>query len=137
MKPGTGNLLGTVLTVVVAFFILGPAIATCISQFTVQKKFNDIMIEKGVVSAEEVNKLHPKKQIAGVVICLIFAAIIGVVCAKNGWFTAGFTLIALAFGIFKNRKVMQFTSFTAQRFKAAFKDVMDVKKFNDYIDKTF
>ena len=133
----TGSLIGNVLTVVVAFFMLGPAIATCISQFTVQKKFNDIMIEKGVISAEEVNKLHPKKQIAGVIICLVFLGVIVAICVKNGWFTAVISAVSLAFGIFKKRKVMQFNSFTAERFKAAYKGTMDAKKFNKYIDETF
>ena len=137
MNTSTGNLLGTVLTVVVAFFILGPAIATCISQFTVQKKFNQIMIEKGIVPAEEVQKIHPKKQIAGVVLCLILLAVVTSICFKNDLYTLIFTIVALAFGIFKNRKVMQFNSFTAQRFKAAYGSVMDVKKYNKYIDETF
>ena len=137
MNSNTGSLIGNVLTVVVALFILGPAIATCISQFTVQKKFNDIMIEKGVVSAETVQKLHPKKQLAGVIICLVFLGVVSAICAKNGWFTSVITAVSLAFGVFKNRKVMEFNTFTAQRFKAAYKDSMDAKKFNKYIDETF
>ena len=137
MNTSTANLIGTVLTVVVAFFILGPAIATCISQFTVQRKFNAIMIERGVVSAEEVKKLHPKKEAAGVIICLILTGVVTAICQKNDLFTLIFTAIALGFGVFKNRKVLEFNSFTAQRFKAAYGRVMDVKKFNQYIDETF
>ena len=137
MNTSTANLIGTVLTVVVAFFILGPAIATCISQFTVQRKFNAIMIERGVVSAEEVKKLHPKKEAAGVIICLILMGVVTAICQKNDLFTLIFTAVALGFGVFKNRKVLEFNSFTAQRFKAAYGRVMDVKKFNQYIDETF
>ncbi|MCQ2565730.1 MAG: hypothetical protein MJ194_02640 [Clostridia bacterium] len=137
MNSNTANLIGTVLTVVVALFILGPAIATCISQFTVQRKFNAIMIEKGVVPEEEVKKLHPKKEAAGVIICLVLLGVVAAICIKNDLFTLIFTLLALAFGIFKNRKVMQFNSFTAQRFKAAYGNVMDAKKFNKYIDEIF
>ena len=137
MNTSTANLIGTVLTVVVAFFILGPAIATCISQFTVQRKFNAIMIERGVVSAEEVKKLHPKKEAAGVSICLILMGVVTAICQKNDLFTLIFTAVALGFGVFKNRKVLEFNSFTAQRFKAAYGRVMDVKKFNQYIDETF
>ena len=137
MNTNTANLIGTVLTVVVAFFILGPAIATCISQFTVQRKFNAIMIERGVVSEEEVKKIHPKKEAAGVVICLILTGVVTAICRKNDLFTLIFTAIALGFGVFKNRKVLEFNSFTAQRFKAAYGRVMDVKKFNQYIDETF
>lgn len=133
----TGSLIGNVITVVVAFFILGPAIATCISQFTVQKKFNNIMIERGVISAEEVSKLHPKKQLAGVLICLVFLGIVTAICLKNDWYTFVFTALGLVGGIFKNRKVMEFNTFTAQRFKAAYKGKMDAKKFNKYIDETF
>ena len=137
MNTSTANLIGTVLTVVVAFFILGPAIATCISQFTVQRKFNAIMIERGVVSEEEVKKIHPKKEAAGVIICLILTGVVTAICQKNDLFTLIFTAIALGFGVFKNRKVLEFNSFTAQRFKAAYGRVMDVKKFNQYIDETF
>ena len=137
MNTNTANLIGTVLTVVVAFFILGPAIATCISQFTVQRKFNAIMIERGVVSEEEVKKIHPKKEAAGVIICLILTGVVTAICQKNDLFTLIFTAIALGFGVFKNRKVLEFNSFTAQRFKAAYGRVMDVKKFNQYIDETF
>ena len=137
MNTNAANLIGTVLTVVVAFFIMGPAVATCISQFTVQRKFNAIMIERGVVSEEEVKKLHPKKEAAGVVICLILSGVLTAICQKNGLFTLIFTAIALGFGVFKNRKVLEFNSFTAQRFKAAYGKVMDVKKFNKYIDETF
>ena len=137
MNTNTANLIGTVLTVVVAFFILGPAIATCISQFTVQRKFNAVMIERGIVPEAEIRKLHPKKEAAGVIICLVLLGVVAAICAKNNLFTMIFTLVALAFGIFKNRKVMQFNSFTAQRFKAAYGNVMDIKKYNKYIDETF
>lgn len=137
MNTNTADLIGTVLTVIVAFFILGPAIATCISQFTVQRKFNALMIEKGVVSEEEVKKIHPKKEIAGVIICAVLTGVVLGILRKNDLFTLIFTAIALGFGVFKNRKVMEFNSFTAQRFKAAYGKVMDVEKYNKYIDETF
>ena len=53
------------------FFVAAPCLLSAISLFGVQKRFAKVMIEEGVVSAEEVKKYHPTKQIAGVVLSIL------------------------------------------------------------------
>ena len=49
-----------------AFFVVAPCVLNAVSLFTVQKRFARTMIDLGVVQADVVHKLHPKKEIAGV-----------------------------------------------------------------------
>ena len=51
-----------------AFFVVAPCVLNAVSLFTVQKRFAKTMIDLGVVQADVVHKLHPKKEIAGVII---------------------------------------------------------------------
>lgn len=52
------------------------------SLFGVQKQFAKAMVQEGVVKQEDVDRIHPKKQIAGVVISLIMLAVLAFTCAK-------------------------------------------------------
>ena len=47
------------------FFVVAPCILNAVSLFGVQKQFAKAMIDEGVVKAEDVQRIHPKKQIAG------------------------------------------------------------------------
>ena len=47
-----------------AFFVVAPCVLNAVSLFTVQKRFAKTMIDLGVVQADVVHKLHPKKEIA-------------------------------------------------------------------------
>ncbi|MFR7892819.1 MAG: hypothetical protein ACLU38_00770 [Dysosmobacter sp.] len=51
-----------------AFFVAAPMLLNAISLFTVQKRFAKAMVDEGVVKEETVRRLHPKKQVAGVLI---------------------------------------------------------------------
>ena len=51
-----------------AFFVAAPMLLNAISLFTVQKRFAKVMVDEGVVKEETVRRLHPKKQVAGVLI---------------------------------------------------------------------
>ena len=44
-----------------AFFVVAPCVLNAVSLFTVQKRFARTMIDLGVVQADVVRKLHPKK----------------------------------------------------------------------------
>ena len=60
-----------------AFFVVAPCVLNAVSLFTVQKRFAKTMIDLGVVQADVVHKLHPKKEIAGVIISLVVVAAFG------------------------------------------------------------
>ncbi len=131
------QLIYYLLLALYAFFVVAPCVLNAVSLYGVQKQFNEIMIEEKIVSRLEVNKLHPKKQVGGVVVSLIlllilvnFAARLGVM----GFASAGVPLLA---GLFKYRGIVQFNSLTAKRFRTSYEHVMDGKKFNRYIDKHF
>ena len=57
-----------------AFFVAAPMLLNAISLFTVQKRFAKVMVDEGVVKEETVRRLHPKKQVAGVLISLLVLA---------------------------------------------------------------
>ena len=95
-----------------AFFVVAPCVLNAVSLFTVQKRFAKTMIDLGVVQADVVHKLHPKKEIAGVIISLVV-------------------------GFLKYRQIVQFNSLTVKRFQNTYQGQMDVKKYNDYVNKTF
>ena len=60
-----------------AFFVVAPCVLNAVSLFTVQKCFAKTMIDLGVVKEDVVHKLHPKKEIAGVIISLVVVAAFG------------------------------------------------------------
>ena len=71
MNGNMTQLLGNVLLVVFTFFGVVPVLLNTVSQFTVLKRFSEEMVREGVIEEQKVKDLLPKKQIAGVVICLI------------------------------------------------------------------
>ena len=110
---------------------------SAVSQFGVQKRFARTMIDEGVISAEEVKLIQPKKQIAGVIISVIVVAALAYTCVKMLPYGPICALFGLVAGIMKYRKVLQFNSLTVQRFKTTYKDSYDTKKLNAYVDKMF
>ncbi len=120
-----------------AFFVAAPCILSAISLFGVQKRFAKTMIEEGVVSEEDVKKLHPKKQIAGVFLSvLVVIALVGT-CYKTA--PVGYICGILSFtgGVLKYRRVLEFNSITVQRFRNTYKHTMDHKKYNKYVEAHF
>ena len=65
-----------------AFFVAAPMLLNAISLFTVQKRFAKVMVDEGVVKEETVRRLHPKKQVAGVLISLLVLAGLGWTCTR-------------------------------------------------------
>ena len=120
-----------------AFFVVAPCVLNAVSLFTVQKRFAKTMIDLGVVQADVVHKLHPKKEIAGVIISLVVVAAFGYGVwrqAPISYLSGGLPLVV---GFLKYRQIVQFNSLTVKRFQNTYQGQMDVKKYNDYVNKTF
>lgn len=60
-----------------SFFVVAPCVLNAVSLFGVQKQFARTMIDEGVISEEAVQRLHPKKQIAGVIVSVVLVAVLG------------------------------------------------------------
>lgn len=119
-----------------AFFVAAPMLLNAISLFTVQKRFAKVMVDEGVVKEETVRRLHPKKQVAGVLISLLVLAGLGWTCTRvDMGHICG--CIALVAGVLKYRNIIQFNSLTVQRFRNTYKDEMDLNKYNKYVDSHF
>ena len=132
-----GILIIGVVDTFFAFFVVAPMMLQAASLFGVQKQFAKAMVQEGVVTQEAVDRIHPKKQIAGVVISVIVVAALAYTCVKMLPYGPICALFGLVAGIMKYRKVLQFNSLTVQRFKTTYKDSYDAKKLNAYVDKMF
>ena len=130
------DLVLVVAITMLSFFVAAPCVLSTISLFGVQKRFAQAMIEEGIIDAAEVQRIQPKKQLAGVVITIIFIAALAAMSWKTPFgficFGGGFI-----FGVLKYRKVTQFNSLTVKRFQKTYPDSYDAKKLNKYIDRTF
>ena len=127
-------LLIGVVDALFAFFVVAPIMLNTASLFGVQKRFAQAMVEEGVIDADTVKLLHPKKQIAGVLISVVLFAVLIWTCWKSapmGYLCGGVALVA---GFLKYRKIVQYNSLTVKTFRNTYKDHMDVKKFNKFVD---
>ena len=130
-------LLIGVVDALFAFFVVAPIMLNTASLFGVQKRFAQAMVEEGVIDAETVKLLHPKKQIAGVLISSVLFAVLIWTCWKSapmGYLCGGVALVA---GFLKYRKIVQYNSLTVKTFRNTYKDHMDVQKFNKFVDTHF
>ena len=132
-----GILIIGVVDTFFAFFVVAPMMLQAASLFGVQEQFAKAMVEEGVVTQETVDRIHPKKQIAGVVISLLVLAVLAFTCTKAspwGYICGG---VGLVVGLLKYRTIVQYNSDTVKRFKNTYKDEMDVKKFNRFVETHF
>ena len=130
-------LLIGVVDALFAFFVVAPIMLNTASLFGVQKRFAQAMVEEGVIDADTVKLLHPKKQIAGVLISVVLFAVLIWTCWKSapmGYLCGGVALVA---GFLKYRKIVQYNSLTVKTFRNTYKDHMDVQKFNKFVDTHF
>lgn len=134
---GFGILLLNAALTLFAFFAAAPITLSAISTFGVQKQFAQTMIDEGVISEEEVKRILPKKQGAGVVIAIIVLAALAITAWRAAPYGPICAVVGLAMGLVKYRKVLQFNSLTVQRFKNTFKDSFNADKLNRYVDKMF
>ena len=106
-----------------AFFVVAPCVLNAVSLFTVQKRFAKTMIDLGVVQADVVHKLHPKKEIAGVIISLVVVAAFGYGVwrqAPISYLSGGLPLVV---GFLKYRQIVQFNSLTVKRFQNTYQQL--------------
>ena len=132
-----GILLIGVVDALFAFFVVAPIMLNTASLFGVQKQFARAMVEEGVINEETVKLLHPKKQIAGVIISIVVFAVLIWTCWKSapmGYLCGGVALVA---GFLKYRKIVQYNSLTVKQFRNTYKDHMNVDKFNRFVDAHF
>lgn len=134
---GFGIFVIDAIVTLFAFFAAAPITLSAISTFGVQKQFARAMIEEGVIAEEEVKRILPKKQGAGVVIAIIVVAALAFVAWRAAPYGPICAVIGFVLGLVKYRKVLQFNSLTVQRFKNTFKDSFNVDKLNRYVDKMF
>ena len=130
-------LLIGVVDALFAFFVVAPIMLNTASLFGVQKRFAQAMVEEGVIDADTVKQMQSKKQIAGVLISLVLFAVLLWTCWKSApmcYLCGGVALVA---GFLKYRKIVQYNSLTVKRFRNTYKDHMDVKKFNKFVDTHF
>ena len=120
-----------------SFFVVDPCILNTISLFGVQKRFAKAMVEEGVITQEAVDRIHPKKQIAGVVISVVVTAALIYLAYRTapiGYLCAGIAQIA---SIMKYYRVTQYNSLTVKRFRNTYENELDAKKFNQFVNKNF
>ena len=130
-------LLVGIVDALFAFFVVAPILLNSASLFGVQKRFAQAMVEEGVIDADTVKQMQSKKQIAGVLISLVLFAVLLWTCWKSapmGYLCGGVALVA---GFLKYRKIVQYNSLTVKTFRNTYKDHMDVKKFNKFVDTHF
>lgn len=130
-------LLVGIVDALFAFFVVAPILLNTASLFGVQKRFAQAMVEEGVIDADTVKQMQPKKQIAGVLISLVLFAVLLWTCWKSapmGYLCGGVALVA---GFLKYRKIVQYNSLTVKRFRNTYKGQMNVTKFNKFVDTHF
>ena len=94
-------------------------------------------MDEGVVKQEDVDRIHPKKQLAGIIVSVLVLAVLVYTCAKSapwGYLCGG---VAMVVGFLKYRNIVQYNSLTVKRFKNTYKEEMDVKKFNKFVETHF
>ena len=119
------------------FFVAAPCVLNAISTFTVQARFADTMIAEGVITEADKLMLQPKKQIAGVLISVVMLAALSGIAVKTapyGYLSCGIAAVA---GALKYRQILEFNSLTVSRFKNTYKTVMNTKKYDQYVQRTF
>ena len=130
-------LLCNLLAALFAFFVAAPCIFNAISLFGVQKKFNQIMVDEGIIAPEEIQNIHPKKQTAGVIIAVVMLVILLFACFRLQPWGFVVTLFPLLLGFWKFRRLVQFNSLTARKFYSTYRNCMNEQKFDRYLKKTF
>ena len=133
----TVKLILDVVLALFAFFAAAPILLNTVAQFGVHKRFAQAMVDEGIITPETVKQLLPKKQLAGVIISAVVLVVLGITCYKTapfGYLCAGVPFLV---GLWKYRSVVQFNSYTVQRFQATFKGSYNAAKLNKYVDKMF
>lgn len=132
-----GLLLYQLVIALFSFFVVAPCVLNAISLFGVQKKFNQTMVDKGIISADEIQKIHPKKQVASVIVAISVLGILFLFCWRLQVGAIIVAAIPLLLGFWKFRRVVEFNSLTARKFYSTYQKQLDEKKFDKYIKQNF
>ncbi len=132
-----GLLLYHALVALFSFFVVAPYLLNTISLFGVQRRFVKAMVAEGIVSAEDVRRLHTIKQVFGVAISVLLIVALVMFCLRLQAAGIVIVTIPLLLGFWKFRKVTQFNSLVAKRFQSTYQGRFDIKKYNKYVDKHF
>ena len=132
-----GILIIGVVDTFFAFFVVAPMMLQAASLFGVQKQFAKAMVDEGVIKAEDVQRIHPKKQIAGIIVSALVLAVLIYTCAKSAPWGYACGGVATVVGFLKYRNIVQYNSLTVKRFRNTYKEDMDVKKFNKFVETHF
>ena len=132
-----GQLLYQIVIALFAFFVAAPCFLNAISLFGVQKKFNQTMVDEGVIAAEEIDKIHPKKQTTSIVIAVVMLGILLWLCLRLKGAAVMIAILPLLLGFWKFRRVVSFNSLTARKFYSTYQGHLDEKKFDKYTKKHF
>ena len=133
----TGLLFYYVAITVWAFFVAAPIFLSAISLFGVQKRVAREMIAEGVITEEDMKKIHGKKQFAGVLISILVLGALVITCYKTGQIGYVCGILSFTGGFLKYRHLIGFNSVTVQRFRNTYKNCLDEKKFNKYVKDHF
>ncbi len=137
MNGGIGVFIFQAALALFAFFVAGPCVLNAISTFGVQKRFAGEMVELGIVKAEDVKNMQPKKQIAGIIVsaAVLSALAIGIIKTSPMGLITGLAPFALS--LFRYRSILGHNSLTVKRFLNTYKDCLDTKKYNEYVERNF
>ena len=130
-------LLVGIVDALFAFFVVAPILLNTASLFGVQKRFAQAMVEEGVIDADTVKQMQSKKQIAGVIVSALVLAVLIYTCAKSAPWGYACGGVATVVGFLKYRSIVQYNSLTVKRFRNTYKEDMDVKKFNKFVETHF
>ncbi len=129
-------LLSAVIALV-TFFMLSPILLMTIANFGVRKSFTETMVQEGIVSREVVKQRHPAQQGTSLIITLVLLVVLiagAIKTAPWGYFCI---LLPLAGGAMRFRHLISFNNKTVEWFKRVYKDELDAKKFNRYVNEHF
>ena len=104
---------------------------------SVKDRIAKAMVDEGVIKAEDVQRIHPKKQIAGIIVSALVLAVLIYTCAKSAPWGYACGGVATVVGFLKYRSIVQYNSLTVKRFRNTYKEDMDVKKFNKFVETHF
>ncbi len=137
MGNSNSILLLSAAVALITFFLLSPILMMTIANFGVRKNFAETMVKEGVVPESEVKMRHPKQQGISLVITIVLIAVLlagAVKTAPWGYFCIALPLLG---GIMRYRNLIQFNNLTVKWFRNQYKDVLNAKKFNRYVDEHF
>ena len=91
----------------------------------------------GKVKKRGHRQMEKRKKAPSVVGPVLVLAVLVYTCAKSapwGYLCGG---VAMVVGFLKYRNIVQYNSLTVKRFKNTYKEEMDVKKFNKFVETHF